>query len=169
MYGNYDAATDGALTGAAVADQINISAATTGVRATFSGGNLTFSTTDGRDIDITENAVNEAGEGLNGTLTDNAAATIDYAATGAVAGSFGGTLTLSAAETITLGGGDEAAAGFTAAQAIAVDANTLSTVSMSRPLRTQRTPFFAPTQRCRPSAAFAASSVLFSSVSNLRS
>lgn len=130
IYANYDAATDGALTGAAVADQINISAATTGVRATFAGGNLTFTTTDGRDIDITENAVNQAAEGLNAALTDNTGASIDYAATGAVTGSFGGTLTLSASETITLGGGDEPAAGFTAAQAIAVDANTLNSVNV---------------------------------------
>ena len=131
IYANYDAATDGALTGAAVADQINISAATTGVRASFSGGNLTLTTTDGRDIDVTENAANEAGEGLNGTLTDNTGSTIDYAATGAVAGSFGGTITLSASETITLGGGEEARAGFTAAQAITVDSTTLSTVDVT--------------------------------------
>ncbi len=131
IYANYDAVADGALTGAAVADQINLSAATTGVRASFAGGNLTFTTTDGRDIDITENAVNQAAEGLNGALTDNTGASIDYAATGAVAGSFGGTITLSASETITLGGGEEARAGFTAAQAITVDATTLSQVDVT--------------------------------------
>lgn len=133
IYANYDATANGGqpLTGAAVADQINLSAATTGVRASFSGGNLTLTTTDGRDIDVTENAVNQAGEGLNGTLTDNTGATIDYAATGAVAGSFGGTITLSASETITLGGGEEARVGFTAGQSIAVDATTLSSVNVT--------------------------------------
>jgi flagellin len=130
IYTNYDAATDGALTGAAVADQINLSAATTGVRAEFNGGTLTLTSTDGRDIDVTEDKVNQAAEGLTGTLTDNAGASQDFGATGGVTGSFGGTITLSASETITLGGSEEARAGFTAAQQIAVDSVTLSSVGV---------------------------------------
>ena len=129
IYGGYNPNTDGgALTGSAVADQINLSAATTGVRATFSGGNLTFTTTDGRDIDIDETAI--VAEGLTGSLTDNTTATINFNTAGQQTGSFGGTITLAAAETITLGGGEEARIGFSVGQAIAVDATTLSSVSV---------------------------------------
>ena len=129
IYTGHDS-TATSLSGAAVADQVNLSAATTGVRAEYDGTNLIFTSTDGRDIDITETKNVATGEGLTGTLTDNAGASADFAATGGVSGSFGGTITLSAAETITLGGGEEARAGFTTAQQIAVDAVTLSSVGV---------------------------------------
>ncbi len=119
------------LTGGDVAGQINLQASTTGVRATFAGGVLTLSASDGRDIDVAQ--TKDGADGItDADNLDNAGAAAVFTGTGAeVAASFGGTITLAASEIITLGGADEAQAGFTDAQAIAVDSSTLSTVNVT--------------------------------------
>jgi flagellin len=131
IYTGHDA-TATALTGADVAAQINLEAATTGVRASFSGGVLTLETTDGRDIDVDETKSVAAAEGITDQDNlDNTGATIDFQSTAGVSASFGGTITLSAAEIITLGGSDETYAGFTDGQQIAVDSATLVDVDVT--------------------------------------
>jgi flagellin len=137
IYTNYDAATTN-LTAADFVTQVNISADVTGVRAAVSGTDIVFSTTDGRDIDIDQTA-GGATEGLTGTLTDNAGASVNFATAGNQAGSFGGTLTLSASELITLDGSDETYAGFTDGQQIAVDSKTLSLVDVTTVAKAEET------------------------------
>ena len=119
-----------ALDASAFAEQVNISADVTGVRASVSGSDVVFTSVDGRDIDITETATS-ANKGLNGSLTDNAGAAQDFSLAGGGAGSFGGTITLTASEAIELGGSNETYVGFTDAQAIAVDSDTLSTIAVT--------------------------------------
>lgn len=130
IYTNYDQSVDGALTIAAMADQINLSASDTGVRASVNGSELVLTAEDGRNISITETK-DDATDGITSTETDNAAASQNFGATGGVTANLGGTITLSSSEAITLGGSDEARVGFTDNQAIAVDSTTLDTMDIT--------------------------------------
>jgi flagellin len=136
IYENYNSVDDGSgnaqpLNGAAVADQINLNASTTGVRASFAGGALTLTTVDGRDINIVEAKDVATAEGLTDQdNVDNTGATIDFQAA-AVTASFSGTITLSAGNIISLDGDDELEIGFTDAQSIAVDSTTLAEVDVT--------------------------------------
>ncbi len=105
-----------APTGTQVAAQINLFASQTGVSATFSGGNLTLSTTDGRNIVATETL----GGGATGGIADAVAA--------AAAVTTRGNITLSASQNITMTGAF-ADLGF-AVNTIALDATTLAGVSV---------------------------------------
>ena len=85
----YAASTDvsaAALTGSDIADAVNAAQGTTGVTAAFSGGSVTFTAADGRDITIAQTASDSNGLAA-GVVTTT-----------------GGTITLSASEEITLTG-----------------------------------------------------------------
>ncbi|HEV2621289.1 MAG TPA: flagellin [Frateuria sp.] len=101
-----------ALTGSAVAAQVNLYSTQTGVSASFTGGNLTFSTSDGRDINIAQT--------LGGGATGGVAA--------GVVKNNQGTVTLSAADNITMTGA-YADLGF-ASNTITKDTNTLASTSV---------------------------------------
>lgn len=140
IYSNYDHSVDGTITIAAAADQINLSAADTGVRATVNGGELVLTAEDGRDITIVENN-DGAGNGITSAETNNAGASIDFNVNAGanVTAVLGGTITLSASENITLGGSDEARAGFSNDQAIAVDQTTLATMDIKSVSKAEET------------------------------
>ncbi len=121
----YDLSDDGALTGAAVAEQINLFASETGVTATFdaAGNNMTLTAQDGRNI-VTEETIGAdvTGAGFGTTIAADNAGT----ATTTV-----GQVTLTASENITLAGtaGDLTALGVNAA--IVKDAQTLDNVAIN--------------------------------------
>jgi flagellin len=106
-----------ALTGADVAEQINLYSGDTGVTASFAGGNLTLTSIDGRDI-ITDQTLTAGTETITGAGL-------------ASEGTVKGTLTLSASENIQIGGsgGQLAQLGFGSAN-IAKDTNTISNVNV---------------------------------------
>ncbi|MHB8841658.1 MAG: flagellin N-terminal helical domain-containing protein [Candidatus Aquicultor sp.] len=114
IYTNFDATVAGP-TGAEVAAQVNLYSATTGVSASFAAGSITFSTADGRNINIMEDTT--AGEGLQAAVGDT------------VAVATRGTITLSASEDITMTGA-YADLGFAAATIIK-DSTTLSSVNVN--------------------------------------
>ena len=118
IYSAYDLAANGALTGGDVASQINLFASQTGVSASFDavGGNITLTTTDGRNIVATE------------TLGGGATGGIDDAAAAAVATTTLGQVTLTATDNITLTG---AFADLGLGAVIAKDAQTLDNVSIT--------------------------------------
>lgn len=118
IYSAYDLAANGALTGGDVASQINLFASQTGVSASFDavGGNITLTTTDGRNIVATE------------TLGGGATGGIDDAAAAAVATTTLGQVTLTATDNITLTG---AFADLGVGAVIAKDAQTLDNVSIT--------------------------------------
>ena len=109
-----------ALTGSDVAEQINLYSSDTGVTASFSGGNLTLTSIDGRDITTTQ-TLTEGGGGSAGAI----------AGAGLANQAVKGTLTLSASESIQIGGsgGQLAQLGFASAD-IAKDTNTVSNVNV---------------------------------------
>ena len=92
----------GSLTGSAVAAQINLFSNTTGVSATFSGGNLTLASSDGRNIITTETiALGTAGtDGTAGAGVAGSGTGVDAAQVTTLRG----TITLSATENITMTG-----------------------------------------------------------------
>jgi len=98
----YAAGTDtsgGALTGDKVVAQINAYSTQTGVTAAVdAGGNMTLSTVDGRDINVTQTLGGGATGGLAAGMVTNTH----------------GTLTLSAASAITFSGSQSADIGFSA-------------------------------------------------------
>lgn len=126
IYSDFDFdGTNGAnLTGADVAAQVNLFANQTGVTATFDGtaGELTFTTSDGRDIVVEQT---RAGTTAAGGITDTAVAA-DFAGT---ATTTRGTVTLSATENITLGA--DAAANLGLGTSIALDSTTLESASIT--------------------------------------
>lgn len=117
IYGNANnIAAGGTLTGADVMAQINLFSTDTGVTASFSGGNLTLTAADGRNVMVTESIT---GTGATG-------AGIAAAQTGST---LYGTITLSAPQNITLGGAN-AAIGF--GTSVSVDSTqTLATTSVT--------------------------------------
>ena len=119
IYSAFDLAAAGAgLTGGDVATQVNLFSSQTGVSASFdaAGGNITFTTTDGRDIVATETL----GGGATGGVDDA------VAAAGGITTS--GNITLSASDNITLTG---AFADLGLGAVIAKDASTLNNVSVT--------------------------------------
>ena len=94
IYSGYDLNTNPALTGGDVATQINLFASQTGVSASFDAGSgdITLTTTDGRNIDATE----VLGGGATGGIAD--------AVAGGVLTTTLGQITLTATENITLTG-----------------------------------------------------------------
>ena len=108
----------GALTGGDVASQINLFSSQTGVSASFDavGGNITLTTTDGRNIVATE------------TFGGGATGGIDDAVAGGVATTTLGQVTLTATDNITLTG---AFADLGLGAVIAKDAQTLDNVSIT--------------------------------------
>ena len=135
IYTDYDATSDPTLTGAAVADKINQEADRTGVRASFNAGVLTLSSAEGGNITVVQDK-DVAGDGITETaLLDNAGAAATFDTTGAAQTSvFGGEVTLSSSDIIDFAGsnaGDLTALGFDAVAQIAVDAETISGVSVT--------------------------------------
>ena len=107
-----DADTSTALTGGDVAAQINLFSSQTGVSASFTGGNMTLSTADGRDINIAQTVVGTANGFAAGVVKNNQ-----------------GMVTLSASDNITMTGAF-ADLGFASAT-IAKDSSTLSNVNVT--------------------------------------
>lgn len=116
IYSAYVADTDGDLSGSDVAAKINLFTADTGVSASFDGttGDITLSTTDGRDIVATQ-----TNDGTGGITTDIA---------GLTATTTSGTVTLSASENITMTG---QFLDLGLANTIALDAQSLDNVSVT--------------------------------------
>ena len=112
--------TDGVISAENVVAAVNLNTGVTGVSATVDdvSGIITFSTTDGRDITVTETlgATGTAGTGVDGSVATGTA--------------LRGTITLSAAATIQLSGSQEADVGFADSQSITVDDVTLSSVNV---------------------------------------
>lgn len=101
IYNSQTLGDGGSLTGAQVAAQINLFSNTTGVSAEFSGGNLTLTSSDGRNIAVTETV------SLGTAGTGGATAGVAGSGTGIDAtqeGTLRGTVTLSATENITMTG-----------------------------------------------------------------
>jgi flagellin len=112
----------GSITGSDVAAQINLFSNTTGVSALFSGGNLTLTSVDGRNITVSE-TVDLGTPGTDGT----AGAGVAGSGTGVDASQVGtlrGTIALSATDNITLTG---AFADIGHANVISKDTVTLAT------------------------------------------
>ena len=134
IYTNYDATSDPVLTGAAVAEKINQEADQTGVRASFNAGVLTLESAEGGNITVAQTK-DVAGDGITeAVLLDNAGAAQNFDALVATTGVFGGEVTLSASEIINFAGSNAAdltALGFDAVAQIAVDAATISGVSVT--------------------------------------
>jgi flagellin len=112
-------AVDTALTNTALRDQINLSSSDTGVIATLSGGDLTLTAADGRNITVTE-----SGTGFVAN-TDGLAGDADITSGTAVRGA----ITMSATETIAVGG-TQGDIGFTSA-GVALDANGVDSIDIS--------------------------------------
>ncbi len=121
---DFDGTNGANLTGADFAAQVNLFSNQTGVTATFDGtaGELTFSTSDGRDIVVEQS---RAGTGAAGGITDVAVAA-DFAGT---ATTTSGTVTLSATENISLGA--DAAAQLGLGTSIALDSTTLDSAAVT--------------------------------------
>jgi len=114
--GTGNVAIGASLTAADVAGQVNLFSTQTGVSASVSGTDLVLTSSDGRNVDVTETV--SLGAGATGT-----------GIAAAQEGVTRGTITLAAAENITLGGADLAALNFTGTS-IAVDSTTISSVDV---------------------------------------
>jgi len=111
----------GTLTGSDVAAQINLYSTTTGVSATFSGGNLTLTSIDGRNMVVAE-TVNLGTAGTGGATAGVAGSGTGVDAT--QTGTLRGTISLSATENIVMTG---QYADIGHAAVISKDTTTLST------------------------------------------
>jgi flagellin len=107
----------GGITAQQAVDAVNANSSETGVTASLAGSTITFSTADGRNIVLDQ------------TLTDGAADG-NAIAGGLADATQRGTVTLSAQTQFTLGGAEEAVAGFTDNQAVALGVETLSDVDV---------------------------------------
>ena len=118
IYSGYDLATNPALAGGDVATQINLFASQTGVSASFDAGtgDITLTTTDGRNIDATETL----GGGATGGIADAVASGAGVTTLGQI--------TLTATDNITLTG---QFADLGLAAVIAKDAQTLDNVAVT--------------------------------------
>lgn len=118
IYSTFDLETNGALTGGDVASQINLFSSQTGVSASFdaTSGDITLTTTDGRDIVATE----VLGGGATGGIAD--------AVAGGTATTTLGQITLTATDNITLTG---AFADLGLGAVIAKDAQTLDNIGIT--------------------------------------
>ena len=120
IYNGQTLGNGGSLTGSDVAAQINLYSTTTGVSATFAGGNLTLSSTDGRNMVVAE-TVTLGTAGTGGTPGVAGSGTgVDAAQTGTLRG----TISLSATENIVMTGQN---ADIGHAATISKDTTTLAT------------------------------------------
>jgi len=110
--GTGNVAAGSSVTAANVATQVNLYSSQTGVTASVSGGKLSFTAADGRDIAISQAIT--LGTGASGTGVDSS-----------VVATTRGTIALSASSNITVGGAGAADIGFTAGT-IALGAQTLA-------------------------------------------
>jgi len=117
VYSAAYAGTDIVIDAATVADQINLFTGETGVSATVdaTSGAITFSTSDGRNIEVADTIVGSANTGVDASVQ----AQINR-----------GTITLSATDNITLGGGQEDRIGFDTGETITKDTVTISAVNV---------------------------------------
>ena len=111
---------DGVISAENVVAAVNLNTGVTGVSATVDDvtGVISFATTDGRDITVTEtlSGASTAGTGVDGSV--------------ATGNALRGTISLSAADTIQLSGSQEAEVGFSDSQSITVDDVTLSSINV---------------------------------------
>lgn len=114
--GSDNIAAGGSLTASDVAAQVNLFSSQTGVSASVSGTDLTFTSVDGRNTDITETLT----QGTGATLTGTGIAT-------ASEGVVRGTITMSASDNITMTGQN---ADIGQAATIAKDSGTLDGVDV---------------------------------------
>lgn len=123
------AAAAGTVTGAVLATAINANSATTGVTASFAGGNLTLQNAGGGDIKIAQTAT--ATEGLGAaTGTNNTVNTALTFAAGTVTATATGSVQLTSSSSLTLGGGQVADVGY-AAKTYALGNSTLANVNVT--------------------------------------
>ena len=117
VYSAAYAGTDIVIDAATVADQVNLFTGETGVSATVdaTSGAITFSTSDGRNIDVADTIVGSANTGVDTSVQ----AQVNR-----------GTITLSATDNITLGGGQEDRIGFDTDETITKDTVTISAVNV---------------------------------------
>jgi flagellin len=140
IYSGYDATvatgTGVALTGSMVAQAINTNAAATGVTAAFDSvtNRITLNAADGRNVTVAQtNAVTANGglgatNGNNNTLNDALSSLTGVGSTSVV---YAGTIRMTANETITLGGANEAYAGYTNNQQMALGSSALNSSSVT--------------------------------------
>lgn len=139
IYSAYNAVSAGTdLTGSTVAQAINTNAAATGVTASFDSvtGRMTLNAADGRNIALSQTSAVTAGAGLGATTGNNntandALTSLTTVAGTAVTGTYSGTIRLTANETITLGGANEAYAGYTDGQQMALGSSALNSSSVT--------------------------------------
>jgi len=119
----YSTTANGAISAATVVTQVNLYTGTTGVSASYDSGtgNITFTTTDGRNIVLDEDVTAGTG-GTAGGIADAVASGAGVTTRGKI--------TLSASENITLGGTQEADIGFTNDEVISKDSTTISSVNV---------------------------------------
>jgi flagellin len=115
--------TGGSLTGQDVAAQVNLFSTTTGVSAAYAGGNLTFTSVDGRNTNIAETI----SLGTAGTGTVNGVAGSGTGVAVAQEGVIRGTVTLSASDNIVMTG---QYADIGQAATISKDTTTISAVNV---------------------------------------
>ena len=125
-----------AITGAQAAEAINANASITGVVASFdsSANRMTLTSSEGRDIAITQRGITTFGSGLGAIAgNNNTTNTTTMATTVAdtpVTSTYRGSIRLISTESVTLGGTDAATLGF-AAVSYAVGASALNTASVT--------------------------------------
>ncbi|QDL56093.1 flagellin [Rhodoferax aquaticus] len=126
----FNAAASG-LTGEQFAEGVNRNAGATGVTASFSGGNITLTAADGRDIIVTAQTNDSTGLGAASTVAgENNTLNAALTTTGTTAWTAVGTVRLSANERIDLVGAGAAAAGF-AAGGLALGSSSLYSASVT--------------------------------------
>ncbi len=123
--GTGNVAVGSTVTAANVATQVNLYSSQTGVTASLSGGKLTFTANDGRDIKVDQTVT--LGAGASGTGID--ASVAGTPASGVSTLTTTGVITLSASSNITVGGTGTADIGF-AAGTIALNAQTLANANV---------------------------------------
>jgi flagellin len=124
VYTAQSLAAGASLTGQDVAAQVNLFSTTTGVSASYAGGNLTFTSVDGRNTNIVETI------SLGTAGTGGATAGVAGSGTGVAAAQEGvvrGTVTLSASDNITMTG---QYADIGQAATISKDTTTISAVNV---------------------------------------
>jgi flagellin len=134
--------TDGnAISGTAMAAQINANAAATGVTATYDSANtrMVLNAADGRNITVSQTAADATGvgQGLTATsagvnnTTNDALTAITTAATTPVANTFVGTIRLTSTDSITLSGAHETYVGYADNSAMALGSSALNSISVT--------------------------------------
>jgi flagellin len=138
VYSIYNAATGGALDGAAIAAKINENSSATGVTASFSNSKMTLNSADGRNITIAQAQTGgAAGQGLGATSagvnnsTNDAKTSVTADAAGAVTTTtYGGTIRLTGTASIDLSGSNETYIGYADNSSMALGNSGLNSVSV---------------------------------------